>query len=363
MQLLIVSFIFICLAMIAYTIAYSYIDRYQTEQKEKWTLRYKKTIEAEFENIKSGKEVSFTHLDNLKKELKKVIQLMAYEKALLFHKEKEEGVSELYQTKLASLFNSLSFHYEKRDTEEKAYFAYVVGEFHLSGPQAKKNLVSFMTELTKHESLYCRRNAFRALSMSGNDEGVIRGLKNLSRNKEHVNLKLLTEDLLEIPIRNETFLNEVLFQFPHFSEEIKVVLLNYFSLSGISTPKQVLHIYKNEEDLEVRLACLRFLGKYPSEEAREILLSFIEDYNNPKWEYVSTAAFGLSKYKEEEVALKLKKALRSNQWHVRYNAAYSLASMKNLFPKIATTINEEDKFAREILAYHLKQIDKKEVFS
>lgn len=360
MQLVISLFIFVCLAMIVYTIAANYADLYQINKKEKMERHYLSAIQKEYTRLSEEKSVSRTHQEELEQTLTAITPLMAFEQALSQKKKDDQNLYRRYRQILPAIFGELVPEYQKKEEEEQTYFAYVVGKFQLSSPTSQRAIASFMLELTKSKSLYCRKNAFQALSLSGHDHGVIQGLKNLSRKKEYLSLKLITEELLKIPKENTHFSKELLQEFSKFSSEIKVAILNYYALSGVATPEEVLHIYNTEDNKEVHLACLRFLGKYPSVEGKKILLSFVEEYNNPKWEYVSTAAFGLSHYIEKEVVMYLKEALHSKYWHVRYNAAYSLATMQHAFPCIKEIENKSDTFAKEILAYHLNQQKKKE---
>lgn len=364
MQLVIAGFTLVCMGMIAYTVSYGFYDRYRMKKEDTLVHTYTQMISTEWIAVDKGDLVSKKHCETLKKTLRRLSHLIAFEKALSEKERKDATHSHaLYYQALVPVFDRLTDTYIKKDAEEKAYFAFVVGKLRLCGPHSDQRMTHLMAELMKDSSLYCRRNAFRALCLSENIPHIRRGLKRLTGRSVYLNVKLLTEDLLEVTVQKEILAAELMLHFSSFSDSVKVAVLNFMNFSGTGDPYSILSYYQSEEDMEVRLSCLRYLGKYPTKEGRRVLMTIIKNYDDPHWEYVSTAAFGLSHYKDKEVAALLKNALHSRQWYVRYNAAYSLASMQAECGQLLDMSQEDDRFAKEILSYHLDLVNKKKVMS
>ena len=123
----------------------------------------------------------------------------------------------------------------------------------------------------------------------------------------------------------------------------------------------MLRLLKNEqEDDEVHYACIRYLGKYPSEEAYSLLLDFVEKEQERPWQYAAIAASALAAYPGDETVEILKKKLSSRNWYVRLNASKSLEILGLGYADLIDIFDGSDRYAREILLYRFDMRKAKE---
>ncbi len=109
------------------------------------------------------------------------------------------------------------------------------------------------------------------------------------------------------------------------------------------------------EDRELRLAAVRYFGRYPWERARGVLIGFAVDKEVLRWEYAAVAAGALKDYSGEDIISALKSALSSSNWYVRYNAAVSLEAKGLSYAHLMDVMLGNDRYAREMMEYRLEE--------
>lgn len=363
MQALIIGFVIICMGMLLFNVAYVYVSSRKRLSNARLTERYEDAVLNELAELRNGGSVSAGHCQLLLRKLPTLKHMLAFENA--FHKlqEVQAPYLEAYLNDIYPVFVSLSEDYlEKGKNVKMAYFAHILEELRLCTP-GHDAISRRMVELSKDESLYCRENAFRALCGADNVQAVVQALKKISGRREFINIRLVTEDMMLLKHGEEELCGILYAEFNSFSDPLKVAVLNYFRLSGALDCEKIIAIYEKETDMEVRLACLRCFSRYICPQAQEILMKHLEDYNQDVWEYASTAAYSLVNYQGEAVLSMLKEALHSRHWHVRYNAAQSLASKGIVCDDAPDIMNGDDQYAKEMLDYHVKLRQEKELVS
>ena len=134
-------------------------------------------------------------------------------------------------------------------------------------------------------------------------------------------------------------------------------------MAGLGDPDVILALMRDErEDLEVRLACIRYFMRRHWPAAEADLLKLASDNDPARWEYRAIAATALSNYPGMEAVEALKGCLSSPSWFVRNNAAKTLYDYGLALDDLADVMNGPDAYARDMLAYHweLKRVEEEE---
>ena len=134
-------------------------------------------------------------------------------------------------------------------------------------------------------------------------------------------------------------------------------------MADLGDPDVILALMRDErEDLEVRLACIRYFMRRHWPAAEADLLKLVSDNDPARWEYQAIAATALSNYPGMEAVVTLKGCLSSPSWFVRNNAAKTLYDYGLTLDDLADIMNGPDAYARDMLAYHweLKRVEEEE---
>ena len=106
---------------------------------------------------------------------------------------------------------------------------------------------------------------------------------------------------------------------------------------------------------ELHFPAIRYLGRYPYEPARALLLCLARDDDPVRWEYEAVSAAALAGYTGQDVQEALVQALQSPNWYVRYNASASLERQGLSYKSLLGRLRADDRYAREMLTYRLEQ--------
>ena len=107
-------------------------------------------------------------------------------------------------------------------------------------------------------------------------------------------------------------------------------------------------------DKELRFSAIRYFGKYPYEPARQVLIGFVSDTDQTKWEYAAISATSLAGYHGNDVIRCLTEAMKSPNWYVRYNASVSLEAQHLDYSDLIDVVDGDDRYAREMVMYRLE---------
>lgn len=137
-----------------------------------------------------------------------------------------------------------------------------------------------------------------------------------------------------------------------FSDYSFIIANKAFFTSG-AWSAQMLALLEQTDELETKIACLRYFGKYPNERLRARLYRITEESGAAEWEICAVCMSVLASYPGEETLRLLKSGLCSRNWYVRYNAALSLRALKVSAEQMQDILNGNDRFAKEMLQYRL----------
>lgn len=360
-ELLLYIYGFICLGMIVFNILHSLVLRSRERTLRRRSQRLERRVQEQLQRISEGKQVEVSHRKYLRFKLLSVSELIAFERVLENCSKEETGFMETYLTQVYPEILYLANVYLKKETMQTAYFAFFLSCHGKRGQDSIDDMQDLMVEYVRKGNLYCRLNALEALYMFGSPENVVRAVRIQDEVDVFFNEKILTDGLLSYSGDHERLITLLWESFPRFSAKTKLAVLNYIRFCTGAYCKELYDILINERmDKELRLSAIRYLGRYPYEPAREILLNFLKDENPVNWEYAAMSATALERYPGEEVAKALLEGMRSRNWFVRYNAAISLEELQPDYNVWLGVMEGSDRFAQEMAAYRLDELRRKE---
>lgn len=356
-EILIYAYLAVCASMIAFNIACIIVFRRRDRKINSCKINFAEEIRRCIEN--NG--VDERHRKFLTKKLRRINNLMAFDKTLeeLFPENPDE--IKRYIDALSPVFVYLSLEYLKKNKLQAAYFPYIIRKYRICSGQNISIITDTMLALVREPSLYCRQNAMQALNIIGDAASVVKALHMIDECGYYHHSKLISDGLLEFS-GNSKRLSDMLWQeFPEFSEKMQLALLDYFRFSSDEHRERILQLLISESPTdEVAYSCIRYFGKYHYEPAYPYLLDFAEDADETHWEYTAITATALASYPCEKTEEVLKSLLHSRNWHVRYNASQSLDKLGYEYTDLIDIFEGEDRYAGEIMRYRLDQKKMKE---
>ncbi|MGD6943534.1 HEAT repeat domain-containing protein [Cytobacillus gottheilii] len=291
--------------------------------------------------------------------LHSVEELMAFYTALLEYKDsaqmKENGEFRQFIRENKSLWVSLGHVYAKKRPIEKAYFAFICEQLCINTPEEYDEMTKIMQEYAQEPSIYCRENALKALYAFGNIDAVVEVFIKLSRNNSINHRKLVTDGLLEFKGDQIALAESLYNHLDQFKSEYQVAMVDFFRFSGEPLKNKLIKILKQgDADKDLVCAILRYYAKYPVQEYKDTILSYLTIPNEKDWECVSAAALALGKYPGEDTIHALKSVLSSKYWYVRLNAARSIVELDTEEAELMDILEGQDSYAKEQLIYHIK---------
>lgn len=255
---------------------------------------------------------------------------------------------------LADIIRRLLPRYSKRSDMQQAYYAYLVTHFQAMRYAPSNAVTAFlMDQIRQAKSLYNLENALRAIYSSGQVPLVLEALRALDGSGGiFLHEKLLTDGLLTFDDRDALIaaLWDVL---PQHSVPMQRMLLNYIRFASGAWGEPMLALLEQTDELELKIAALRYFAKYPDERVRALLYELAADPDRAPWELCAVCATSLASYPGGETVSLLKRLLSSRSWYVRYNAALSLRALGVGVESVQDVLTGDDRYAREMLQYRL----------
>ena len=345
----------ICASMIVFNIVYNLHLKSYAGRTQRRCTRLKREIGPQFELLDRGVAIQETHLKYLRRKLKRVNQLVAYDQFLdEYAASKPDLTAEyLYQIQPAILY--LSLVYDAREDTQSAYFAYLLSKHVTEQQTHSDSLQELLLNYVKKQNLYCRFNALQALFRLGNIEYIIAAVRLQDDGTIFLHEKILTEMFLSFPGNHHQLIAQILEAWKSFSLHTQLSILNYIRFRSGDYCKEMFTLMQHTSaNKELRLAAIRYLGKYPYAPALTPMSDFVRDKDLERWEYATVAASSLSGYSEELVIDTLKQALYSENWYIRSAAAQSLDDLNVDYSELVDVVIGNDRYAREIVTYHLE---------
>lgn len=270
--------------------------------------------------------------------------------------------SERYLRGICVVFDHLTYRFNKKDDLHRAYFAYVVRRWCRPRP-ASDTVEQALLRYVREGSFYARQNALEALSQVGSARALAEAIAALERDGEFHSPKLITEAALAFAGDAAELEAELRERIPRFGPQTRAALINFLRMAGLGDPGAVLGLLRDErEDLEVRLACIRYFMRVHWEPAEADLLKLAAEDDPALWEYAAVSATALANYPGPQAVAVLKGCLSSPSWFVRHNAAKTLYGYGLTLEDLDDIVNGPDAYARDMVTYHweLKRVEEEE---
>ena len=351
-QILIYVYLGICTGMILYNIVTVLLSRRLAQRSFRDSTRLELAVERELDHFALTGEVNETHLRYMERRLRRVNNMVTFDKALERLRLRRPELVRAYLIALNGVTIALAEDYCRREEIEAAYFPYIIKKYQLLGGADDAPLKEVLLKLLNEPSIYCRENAMQALYTSGDAQIIVRALRIIDASSLYYNTKLLADGLLNFN-GDKTQLAEALWAaFEDFKVWMQVTILNYFRFSSGAHCERVLALLNDgARDDELRFSCLRYLGRYPYPPAYADLLRYATPSENARWEYAAIASSVLASYPGAETAVVLKRNLYHPNWYIRFNASKSLEQLGFGYRDLIDVIEGNDRYASEILRY------------
>lgn len=344
----------ICVAMIVFNIVYMLSVHRRSRRFRFKSDKLSIKIGQQLVRIKNGEDIEPEHIAYLYKKLKRTANLVAVDDCLESFYIYETGILVKYLSSIMGVFISLTDEYLQKDPIKVAYFPFIVKKYRLLQLDNSEKLKETMLKLVNTSSMYARENALQAIFSSGDESLVLKAFLVLDKSPYFHHEQLLKNGLLKFEGNVELLSSKFDEAFDEFSDEFKVIIIEYFRYGGIECSEKLLKLLadKNTSD-EVNFAIIKYFRYYKNDKAYPILINFMKD-KKIRWEYKALCATALSKYESDESIRVLKKALRNPNWYVRYNAAETLAGYRLDYRQYQDILEGPDKAAGEMLRFKLE---------
>ena len=356
-EMLIYAYLAVCAAMIGFNVVCMFIFHVKDKRLDRYSTRFIKIVRQIIEDGTVPQE----HCKYLSKKLKKINNLMAFDKTLdeLFA-QNPDGTKE-YLKQLLSVFTYLTLEYKKKSKIHAAYFPYIIHKFKVFRGQPIGIVMDILLELVSSPSLYVRENSLQAIYSIGDVECTLNAMWILNESTYHHHSKMIADGLLNFSGNTKKLGERLWDNFDLFSIRMQRVIVDYFRFSSPDHQERILKLLTSQGvDDELAYSCIRYLGKYAYPPAYPILTGIVERYQHNQWIYTAITASALASYPGDRTVAVLKELLHSPNWYVRSNASQSLMALGLYYTDMIDVFEGRDRYASEIMRYRFDQKNMKE---
>ena len=275
-ETMIFAYLTVCVSMILFNIACIFVFGRREKKLERKSYHFEEQVREQFAKVAKGGHIDSEHREYLVRKMNHISNLIAFDETLdRLQKDDPENLFR-YLEEVYPAFIQLSMKYQKKNELKEAYFPYLIQKYGIVKNKRNQIINNMLLDMVKKPSLYCRENALKALYTTGDVECVMMAIRILDRSRVYHNAKLRTDWLLSFAGHHENLAERIWDTLGEYSVDMKVTLLNYMRFQSGAFCRQMLNLLKDEkENEEVHFACIRYLGKYPYEDAYELLLGFV----------------------------------------------------------------------------------------
>ena len=355
-EVLLYGYGLVCISMLVFNGLYSLHLRSEERRLNRKVARIDHLVSLQLQLLSRGQPLDQRHLRRLGKKLARVNNLLAFDHFL----EQQDSSGEIFQSYLKYLqpvFLHLAAVYRRREDTQAAYFCHFLSRHQLQRHMQMDQIQQVVASYLERDGLYCRVNALKALCAFGSPDTVAGALLIRERRQGAIlHEKVITETLLSYTGDARRLIALLWARFDQYPLPIQRGILDYIRFKSGDYCPQMLEILQNDRrDKELRLAAIRYFGRYPYPPARGLLLTFVSDQEPAHWEFAAISASALVRYPGQEVTDALSQAMHSSNWYVRYNAAASLEASGLSYEELFGVVAGSDRYAREMLTYRLEE--------
>ena len=359
-EVLLYGYGLVCVSILVYNLLYGLHLRSDDRRLERRADRFQSQVEKQLRWIRGASDgtsypVQVSHLTWMRRRLSRISGLLAFDQLM----EELDGRDEAYESyirQLQPVFLYLATVYLRRENTQAAYYCYFLAKHRLRRHMDTDPFQQVVLSYLKKDSLYCKINALKALCSFGSSAILVDALEMLGEGQEsQLHEKVLTEALLAYTGDADALIGLLWDRLERFALPIQRSVLDYIRFQSGSYCSRMLEILEDSHrDKELRLAAIRYFGKYHYGPARPALLDFLNDSDPTRWEYAAISATALARYGGKDVADALLRAMNSSNWYIRSNAASSLEAHGLTYEEMLKVLGGDDRYAREMLTYRLK---------
>lgn len=358
-EIMIYIYLFVCVAMIGFNIVTAIVLKRKDKKTVRVSEHFRETVGEQLEKLKNGEPCDDVHKKYMRKKLKRVGNMIAFDKMLEDAYLDDPETVKAYLSELDGVFIYLCACYGGKDRIEAAYFPYIVKKYRLIAFRTYPTITESLFALLDEPSIYCRENAMQALYTGGDSECVLKALKKIDRSDLFYHGKLISDGLLNFAGNTKEFIGKLIANFDDFSTDMQVNLFNYIRFASPDCCSFACSILSDrKQNDELRYCAIRYLGKYRDDRAYDELCRMAQNQQPDKWQYAVIASSALANYPREETVEILKQNLYSRNWYIRYNSAESLERLGVTYAELADILDGNDRYAAEILRYRLQRDEK-----
>lgn len=359
-EILLYGYGLVCLSMLAFNLVYSLYLHADDRRLLVRTDVLRRQMDSQLRQIRETPDgtshpVQVRHLTWMRRRLSRVSDLLAFDRLL----EEMDGQDQAYQRYIAALqpvFLHLATVYWKRESTQAAYYCHFLARHRLQRHMEVDQLQQVILSYLKKDSLYCKINALKALCSFGSPSVLTDALEELGAGQNtQLHEKVITEALLTYTGEAGALIERLWSRLDRFSLPVQRAVLDYIRFQSGDYCGRMLEILRDSRrDKELRLAAIRYFGRYPYQPARRLLLDFLLDDDPTKWEFSAISASALAGYAGREVEQALLRAMNSTNWYIRSNASVSLEAHGLTYEEMLRVLSGDDRYAREMLQYRLE---------
>lgn len=349
------SYLFICIILLLYNILYIFYSNRGEKKYKESVMEWQKLIVRQITRLSEGKLVEQNHKKVMEKQLINVNQLISYVRALDTLREHAEELEE-YLRQNYIVIQSLAYHYSKKESMERAYFAFFISQNVPKDGKEYSPLMEILLSYLENSTIYCRENVLNALYALGNSQAVENALQIINDRKWFHHQKLLSDGLITFSGDREELAERLWSHLKKWDDNLMISIVQFITTSSDKFKKRFLVVLQSEDvDIEIRLVILRYYRRHVYEPVRPLLLSYLRGENATDENMRIVTASVLDRYPGEETVEALKSTLHHSNWYFRYNAASSLVSLKVDITQLEDVLEGKDRYAKDILTYMIAQ--------
>ncbi|HIT34539.1 MAG TPA: hypothetical protein IAC31_07960 [Candidatus Faecousia intestinigallinarum] len=344
----------VCISLIVFNIIYNVSLRRSEPRLERRCHRIRAKMDEQLGRLSQGQKVDEKHLDYLSSKLKRVKNLIAFDRVLQSFP-RGDKTAEAYFQQIQPIILHLAVIYRRREVMQAAYFSYLLSQYMTTRQMPVDSLQEILLDYVRKDNLYCRVNALEALYTIGTPRSILRALEIQDSDSVFIHEKILTEGLLTYTGNHDELIELLWARLDSFSVRTQLAILNYIRFETGNYAQEMFSIMMDQSrDKELRLSAIRYFGKYAYQPALPPLLAFAAEKDPAQWEYAAISVSSLARYPGPEVVQQLKEALHSSNWYVRYNASLSLEALHIDYSELIDVVAGNDRYAREMMMYRLE---------
>lgn len=352
---IITVYMFICIALLLFNAVYVL----RSEKKSRRQIRAEKfwtaAIEAECRRLERGAECSAEHARQMQKRLTKIVELLAYQEAILVTSARRgQALTQRYLDSFHHSFFVLAVEYSRHPAMERSFYAQLISRYHPDRDNPSSRLAEVLLTYFDDSTVICRENVLQALYALGRAGAVEQALARMNQQGWHHHTRLLSDGLATFYGDREDLAWRLWRRCGTWTDSFQVAVVQFASgISDAFCPVFFEALQNPATGTERKFALIRYFQRHWYPPVKQVLLDLLKQEDSSG--LAIAAASALSRYPGEDTYQTLMRSLRSRSWYIRHNAASSLVALGGTYSDAAALRKQGDRYAAEMLEYMLEK--------